>query len=76
MQNPRLWWPNGYGKQELYYLKLAFAREPASDTKQVRFGIREITYELSLLDSTGHLRRVEVSPSSKNRDGGVVDVTP
>ena len=35
-----------------------------SDTKNVRFGIREITYELSLLDSAGHLRRVEYSPAS------------
>ncbi len=29
----------------------------------MRFGIREISYELSLLDGSGHLRRVEVSPT-------------
>jgi len=34
-----------------------------SDTKQLRFGIREITYELSLLDSAGRLRRVEYAPA-------------
>src|SRR6202451_3279688 len=62
--HPRLWWPNGYGKQELYHLKLSFAvGGPISDTKEVRFGIREITYELSLLDTAGHLRRVEYSPA-------------
>ena len=32
--HPRLWWPNGYGKQELYHLKLSFAvGGPISDTK-------------------------------------------
>ena len=64
VQQPRLWWPNGYGKQDLYHLKLSFAAggQP-SDTKNLRFGIREITYELSLFDGTGHLRRVEYSPT-------------
>ncbi|HEY4380797.1 MAG TPA: LamG-like jellyroll fold domain-containing protein [Acidobacteriaceae bacterium] len=65
LQHPRLWWPNGYGNPELYHLKLAAQTGSAiSDTKDVRFGIREITYELSLLDSTGHLRRVEYSPTA------------
>jgi Glycosyl hydrolase 2 galactose-binding domain-like/Exo-beta-D-glucosaminidase Ig-fold domain/Glycosyl hydrolases family 2/Concanavalin A-like lectin/glucanases superfamily/Glycosyl hydrolases family 2, TIM barrel domain len=64
VQKPRLWWPNGYGKQELYTLTLSFAENGnASDTKRVRFGIREITYELSLFDETGHLRRVDFSPT-------------
>ena len=64
VQNPRLWWPNGYGKPELYHLKLSVAAgRDVSDTKQLRFGIREITYELSLLDSTGYLRRVEYAPA-------------
>ncbi len=64
VQNPRLWWPNGYGKQELYHLKLSVSEgRDVSDTKQLRFGIREITYELSLLDGNGHLRRLEYSPT-------------
>jgi hypothetical protein len=77
VQHPRLWWPNGYGKPELYDLKLSFTQgDELSATKHVRFGIREITYELSLLDSTGHLRRVEFSPTdarASNED--VVDIT-
>lgn len=73
VQHPRLWWPNGYGKQELYQLKLSFSEgNNKSDAKQVRFGIREITYELSLLDSTGHLRRVEYSPTAARAAGQVV----
>jgi hypothetical protein len=77
MQNARLWWPNGYGQQDLYHLKLTFAEgDKESDSKQVRFGIREITYELSLLDSTGHLRRLEYSPTvARQKNEHVVDVS-
>jgi hypothetical protein len=77
VQQPRLWWPNGYGKQELYTLKLSFAEgAQPSDTKQVRFGIREVTYELSLFDQAGHLRRVEYSPTSASLKGEkAVDVS-
>jgi hypothetical protein len=77
VQNPRLWWPNGYGKPELYHLKLAFSEASGeSDSKNLRFGIREITYELSLLDSTGHLRRVEIDPTrGKQGNEGVVDIS-
>ncbi len=76
VQHPRLWWPNGYGKPELYTLKLAFSSaNGASDTKELNFGIREITYELSLYDSAGHLRRVEISPTrARERNEEIVDV--
>jgi hypothetical protein len=77
VSNPRLWWPNGYGKPELYDLKIAVEIDgKLSDTKTTRFGIREITYELSLLDSSGHLRRLEYSPTvAKSKDERVVDVS-
>jgi hypothetical protein len=77
IENPRLWWPNGYGKQDLYHLKVAFDTDgQESDSKRLQFGIREITYELSLLDSDGHLRRVEVDPTlGKVGLEGVVDTT-
>ena len=77
LQHPRLWWPNGYGSPELYHLKLALKDETGvSDTKDVRFGVREISYELSLLDKTGHLRRVEFSPTAaRGASGPVVDVS-
>ncbi len=76
VQHPRLWWPNGYGKPDLYTLHLSFTQGSIqSDSKDVRFGIREVTYELSLLDSTGHLRRVEYSPTAALAKGEqVVDV--
>jgi hypothetical protein len=76
--NPRLWWPNGYGKPELYHLKLQLVQGKSgavSDDKSVRFGIREVSYELSLLDSTGHLRRVAYTPADAHGDAPVVDVS-
>jgi hypothetical protein len=70
VQHPRLWWPNGYGKPELYNLQLSFSEaDHDSDRKQVRFGIREITYELSLLNNAGQLRRFEYSPTTAREKG-------
>ncbi len=76
VQHPRLWWPNGYGKPELYTLDLSFSDgNSESDRKQVRFGIREVTYELSLLDNAGNLRRLEYSPTTARQKGEqVIDV--
>ena len=48
--NPRLWWPNGYGKQELYNLKLTVTdpENIVSDVKFIRFGIRELSYDFTV----------------------------
>ena len=75
--NPRLWWPNGYGEPALHDLTIQVSAGGAiSDTKKLRFGIREVSYDLSLFDSAGRLRRVNVQPT----DGGLrrqklIDVT-
>jgi len=46
VKNPKLWWPNGYGPQNLYDLHLRFEASGAvSDQREVSFGIREITYD-------------------------------
>ncbi|MDP9014939.1 MAG: glycoside hydrolase family 2 [Pseudomonadota bacterium] len=64
LTKPRLWWPNGYGPAELYTLQIdVVAGESVSDSSATRFGVRELTYELSLFDSDGRLRRVEVDPT-------------
>ncbi|HEY6902544.1 MAG TPA: glycoside hydrolase family 2 TIM barrel-domain containing protein, partial [Puia sp.] len=53
LQNPRLWWPNGYGKQELYHTSLIFIYEPQSitaerqitmnsDAQPLDFGVRQL----------------------------------
>lgn len=64
VQHPRLWWPNGYGDPALHSLVVKFTSGTGlSSMQQIDFGMREVSYETSLFDSTGHLRRVEVFPS-------------
>ena len=64
VDHPRLWWPNGYGRPDLYHLKLSIEMgTQISDETALTFGIREITYDLSLFDTEGRLKRVEVSPT-------------
>ncbi len=44
IENPYLWWPNGYGQQYLHHLMLAFEVEgEVSDIQNTTFGIREIS---------------------------------
>ena len=65
LKEPRLWWPNGYGPANLYTLDLDVLSDGAlSDSATLKFGVRELTYELSLFDSQGRLRRVEVDPTA------------
>ena len=45
LKNPKLWWPNGYGPQNLYPVKLFFEIDgTVSDGKDFNVGIRKITY--------------------------------
>jgi mannosylglycoprotein endo-beta-mannosidase len=45
--NPKLWWPNGYGPQNLYKLTLRFeVGKDVSQTVATNFGIRKIEYEV------------------------------
>lgn len=51
VKNPKLWWPNGYGAPNLYHLHLTFEIGKlfwtrASDSKDLSFGIRKITYSV------------------------------
>lgn len=70
LKAPRLWWPNGYGPANLYHLTVEVRDEAGvSDTAALRFGIRELTYELSLFDQGGRLRRVEVDPTAGSERG-------
>ena len=52
MANPQLWWPNGYGAQNLYQLVLRFtASGKVSEWTNTQFGIRKITYESPGVDA-------------------------
>ncbi len=52
MNHPALWWPNGYGPQNLHHLKLSFtAAQQPSEEVGVTFGIRKISYTVSSTDA-------------------------
>jgi len=67
--NPKLWWPNGYGAHPLYELKME-ARDgtDVSDTKTTRFGIRELSYELTVDAPAATDWRVEYFPIEALKD--------
>ncbi len=48
MEHPRLWWPNGYGPQNLYLLHLSFEENGTpTDAQDVTFGVLQgITYSV------------------------------
>ena len=61
VQHPRLWWPNGYGAATLHDLTLTASVDGrTSDTSKLRFGMRQVTYDLSLMDQHGALDRVTI----------------
>ena len=45
LQNPKLWWPNGYGAQYLYNVKLSFLvnGKNLSDIQTLKIGVRQLT---------------------------------
>ena len=44
LQNPKLWWPNGYGQQHLYPVQVKFVSQGRIvDSKSDTIGIRQIT---------------------------------
>lgn len=77
LSHPRLWWPNGYGSPELYHLKLQAIADSGAieDERESTFGVREVTYELTLFDHAGRLQRVEAIPAETRGKGyDAVDV--
>ncbi len=48
LSDPKLWWPNGYGPQNLYTLTLRFdVKANPSDIATRQFGIRKIEYQVA-----------------------------
>ncbi len=47
LSNPKLWWPNGYGQQNLQKLSLQFIEKgKVSDHKTINFGVRQIDHKV------------------------------
>jgi exo-1,4-beta-D-glucosaminidase len=48
LTKPRLWWPVGFGAPEMYGLHVGVsANNKVSDERNIRFGVREVTSELT-----------------------------
>lgn len=46
INNPRLWWPNGYGDPDLYTCNFELVENgKVSDTRSIDFGIKEYSYD-------------------------------
>jgi hypothetical protein len=62
---PKLWWPNGYGNPSMYQLALTVTDNSnrISDEQQVRFGIREFSYEMMIDAPQKQGWRVAYSPT-------------
>ncbi|MGI4805744.1 MAG: glycosyl hydrolase 2 galactose-binding domain-containing protein, partial [Janthinobacterium lividum] len=68
LKNPKLWWPNGYGPQNLYNSKMSFiANGTVSDQENVSVGVREISSEWN---AETHSRQIEVNGQKVFIKGG------
>ena len=74
MQNPKLWMPNGYGDPNLYELELSCTEDgKVSDKQTTRFGVRELSYELTVDAPSAKGLRIEHNPLADNHLGQILD---
>ena len=74
MQNPKLWMPNGYGDPNLYELELrCLVGSEVSDSQNTRFGVRELSYELTVDAPSAMGVRIEHNPLADNHLGEILD---
>jgi hypothetical protein len=54
LQNPKLWWPAGYGEPYLYDVKLSFeANGKTSDAARFKSGVRQMTFSEDSYEPSG-----------------------
>lgn len=74
MKNPKLWMPNGYGEPNLYELELrCIIDSKTSDAQSTRFGVRELSYELTVDAPSAKGLRIEHNPLADNHLGQLLD---
>ncbi|RYY35751.1 MAG: beta-mannosidase [Sphingobacteriaceae bacterium] len=66
INNPKLWWPNGYGDPNLYDLKLKLmVGDKVSDERDIKFGIKRYSY-----DTVGHVLHIAINGKQVFIKGG------
>ena len=74
VNNPRLWWPNGYGSPNLYHATIRVTDANGfEEVKQFRFGIREYSYEMMADTEQGKATRFAYSPTDLGTDKPIID---
>ena len=65
LQNPKLWWPTGYGDPNLYKVDLTFetADKKVSDIKSFQAGVRQMTYTEDARLRAGGAGGVQLGPN-------------
>ena len=72
LAQPRLWWPNTYGEQPLYEVRLRFSEAGGTPSEtSARFGVRRLDRELHELDGA-HGFRLYVNGARIFQRGGYV----
>ena len=70
IDNPRLWWPNGYGGQPLYTARITVTdNEGRESIRSVRFGIRELEYEFAVGTPDQQIRTIRLNPLEAYENG-------
>ena len=66
INNPKLWWPNGYGEPNLYNLQLKLiVNNDVSDVRNIKFGIKRYSY-----DTIGHVLHIAINSTPIFVKGG------
>ena len=74
INNPKLWWPNGYGDQNLYTYKVSFdINNTVSDVSTQSFGIRKVTADTTALNGPMRVYINDVPVLLKGGNWGMSD---
>ena len=74
MDKPALWMPNGYGEPNLHTLELDISENGRLlDTRTIRFGVREFSYELTVDTPTRKGLRIDYDPTDIRGAGNIFD---
>ncbi len=63
LNNPKLWWPSGYGDPNLYTVRLSFrVGNAVSDQKDITFGVRKYSYDTNNQILHFHINGIPIFP--------------